>query len=164
MSGEHLRRVRQGRTRATFGTSSSKEQHVDLRDVMTPDPTICRSYTTARDAATLMRDQDIGDVLVQDEGGPLGIVTDRDIVTRAIAAGRDPSDVRLGEICTPNIRTVSIDTPVDEVIRVMSDTAVRRLPVTDGDTPIGIVAIGDLAIDRDRSSLLGDISAAPPNN
>ena len=64
----------------------------------------------------------------------------------------------------PTSTTVSIDTTVDEVIRVMSDTAVRRVPVTDGDKPIGIVAIGDLAIDRDRSSLLGDISAAPPNS
>ena len=73
---------------------------MELRDVMTPNPTICRADATAREAAALMRDQDIGDVLVQDDGGPLGIVTDRDIVTRAVAVGRDPDDVRLGEICT----------------------------------------------------------------
>jgi CBS domain-containing protein len=137
---------------------------MELRDVMTPDPTICRSDATARDAATLMRDQDIGDVLVQDDGGPLGIVTDRDIVTRAVAVGRDPAEVRLGEICTPNVKSVAVDTPVDEVIRVMSDSAIRRIPVCEGDKPVGIVALGDLARDRDRSSLLGDISAAPPNN
>jgi CBS domain-containing protein len=137
---------------------------MELRDVMTPNPTICRADTTARDAAALMRDQDIGDVLVQDDGGQLGIVTDRDIVTRAVAAGRDLDDVRLGEICTTNVRTVSVDTPVDEVIRVMSDASVRRIPVCEGDRPVGIVALGDLARDRDPSSLLGDISAAPPNN
>jgi CBS domain-containing protein len=137
---------------------------MELRDVMTPDPTICRSDATARDAATLMRDQDIGDVLVQDDGGPLGIVTDRDIVTRAVAVGRDPAEVLLGEICTPNVKSVAVDTPVDEVIRVMSDSAIRRIPVCEGDKPVGIVALGDLARDRDRSSLLGDISAAPPNN
>lgn len=137
---------------------------MELRDVMTPNPTICRSDTTARDAAELMRDQDIGDVLVQDDGGSLGIVTDRDIVTRAIAAGRNPAEVRLAEICTPNVKTVTVDTPVDEVIRAMSDTAVRRIPVCEGTTPVGIVALGDLARDRDPSSLLGDISAAPPNN
>jgi CBS domain-containing protein len=137
---------------------------MELRDVMTPNPTICRTDATARDAAALMRDQDIGDVLVQDDGGTLGIVTDRDIVTRAVAAGRDPADVHLNEIWTADVKTVTIDTPVDEVIRIMSDTAVRRIPVCEGNRPVGIVALGDLARDRDPSSLLGDISAAPPNN
>jgi len=137
---------------------------MELRDVMTPNPTICARDATAREAATLMRDQDIGDVLVQDDGGPLGIVTDRDIVTRAVAVGRDPAEVRLGEICTSDVRTVNVDTPVDEVIRMMSNTAVRRIPVCEGNTAVGIVALGDLARDRDPSSLLGDISAAPPNN
>jgi CBS domain-containing protein len=137
---------------------------MELRDVMTPDPTICPSDTTARDAAAMMRDKDIGNVLVQDDGGSLGIVTDRDIVTRAVADGRDPSDVRLGEICTPDIKTVSVDTSVDDVIRLMSDLAIRRVPVCEGDKPVGIVALGDLARDRDPSSLLGDISSAPPNN
>jgi CBS domain-containing protein len=137
---------------------------MELRDVMTPNPTICRSDATAREAAALMRDQDIGDVLVQDDGGALGIVTDRDIVTRAVAEGRDPGDVRLSEICTSDLKSVSVDTPVDEVIRVMSDSAVRRVPVYEGGKPVGIVALGDLARDRDPSSLLGDISAAPPNN
>jgi CBS domain-containing protein len=137
---------------------------VQLRDVMTANPTICRADTTARDAAALMRDQDIGDVLVQDAGGGLGIVTDRDIVTRAVAEGRDPADVRLGDICTPNVETVDVETSVDEVIRLMSDRAIRRVPVVEGDKAVGIVALGDLAVDRDPSSLLGDISAAPPNN
>ena len=69
---------------------------MELRDVMTPNPTICPSDTTARDAAAMMRDQDIGNVLVQDDGGSLGIVTDRDIVTRAVADGRDPVRRPLG--------------------------------------------------------------------
>jgi CBS domain-containing protein len=137
---------------------------VQLRDVMTPNPTVCRPDTTAREAAKLMRDQDIGDVLVQDNGGPLGIVTDRDIVTRAVAAGQDPDEVRLGDIATTDVQTVSIDTPVEDVIRLMSDRAVRRVPVCEGDTPVGVVSIGDLASDRDPSSLLADISSAPPNN
>jgi CBS domain-containing protein len=137
---------------------------MELRDVMTPNPTVCRPDTTARDAAALMRDQDIGDVLVQDDGGSLGIVTDRDIVTRAVAAGRGPDDVRLGEIATANVKTVDVETPVDEVIRMMSEASVRRIPVCEGGRPVGIVALGDLARDRDPSSLLGEISAAPPNN
>jgi CBS domain-containing protein len=143
----------------------SKEDDVmELRDVMTPNPTICSPAATAREAAELMRDQDIGDVLVQEDGGPLGIVTDRDIVTRAVAAGRDPADVPLAEISTTNVETVSVDTPVNDVIKLMSDKAIRRVPVVEGERPVGIVALGDLAVDRDPSSLLGDISAAPPNN
>lgn len=137
---------------------------MQLRDVMTPNPTVCKPDASVQEAATLMRDQDIGDVLVQDESGPLGIVTDRDIVTRAIAAGRDPTQVRLGEICSNNVQTVTIDTSVEDVIKMMSDRAIRRVPVVDGGSPVGIVALGDLAVDRDPSSLLGDISAAPPNN
>ena len=135
---------------------------MELRDVMTPNPTICSPDTSAAQAAGMMRDQGIGDVLVQN-GGSLGIVTDRDIVTRAVANGRHPQDVRLGEICSSDVQTVSIDTPVDEVIRLMSAKAIRRVPVVEGDKPVGIVALGDLAVDRDRMSLLGDISAAPPN-
>ena len=138
---------------------------MELRDVMTPDPTICRSDATARDAATLMRDQDIGDVLVQDEAdrsasSPIGTSSPAPsppaVTRRMFGSARS---------ARPNVKTVSVDTPVDEVIRVMSDTAVRRIPVTamatsrSASSPSAI-----LAIDRDRSSLLGDISAAPPNN
>ena len=111
-----------------------------------------------------MRDQDIGDVLVQDDGGTLGIVTDRDIVTRVVADGRDPAEVRLSEICTSDVKTVNVDTPVDEVIRVMSDSAIRRIPVCEGNTPVASSPSVISPAIGDRSSLLGDISSAPPNN
>jgi CBS domain-containing protein len=129
---------------------------------MTPNPTVCSPDTSAVQAAEMMRDQGIGDVLVQHDGS-LGIVTDRDIVTRAIASGRNPQEVTLGDICTKDVETVAVDTSVDDVIRLMSDKAVRRVPVVEAGRPIGIVALGDLAVERDRASLLGDISAAPPN-
>jgi CBS domain-containing protein len=136
---------------------------VELREVMTPNPVVCSPDTSAAQAAELMRDQGIGDVLVQRDGS-LGIVTDRDIVTRAVAAGRDPKQVTLGDICTQDVETVSPDTSIDDVIRLMSDKAVRRVPVVEAGQPVGIVALGDLAVDRDRRSLLADISAAPPNS
>jgi CBS domain-containing protein len=135
---------------------------MELREVMTPNPTVCSPDTSAAQAAEMMRDQGIGDVLVQHDGS-LGIVTDRDIVTRAVAAGRDPKEVTLGDICTRDIETVSPDMSIDDVIRLMSDKAVRRVPVVEAGKPIGIVALGDLAMDQDRRSLLADISAAPPN-
>jgi CBS domain-containing protein len=136
---------------------------MELREVMTPNPTVCSPDTSAAQAAMMMRDQGIGDVLVQHDGS-LGIVTDRDIVTRAVAAGRDPKHVTLGDICTRNVETVSPDTSIDDVIRLMSDKAVRRVPVVEAGRPVGIVALGDLAVDRDRRSLLADISAAPPSS
>jgi CBS domain-containing protein len=136
---------------------------MELREVMTPNPTVCSPDTSAAQAAEMMRDQGIGDVLVQHDGS-LGIVTDRDIVTRAVAAGRDPKEVTLGDICTRDIETVSPDMSIDDVIRLMSDKAVRRVPVVEDGKPIGIVALGDLAVDQDRRSLLADISAAPPNS
>jgi CBS domain-containing protein len=136
---------------------------VELREVMTPNPTICSPDTSAAQAAKMMRDQGIGDVLVQHEGS-IGIVTDRDIVTRAVAVGRDPKEVTLGDICTRDVQTVTLDTSIDDVIRLMSDRAVRRVPVVDAGRPVGIVALGDLAVDRDRRSLLADISAAPPSS
>jgi len=135
---------------------------VELREVMTPNPTICSPDTSAAQAAQMMRDQGIGDVLVQHEGS-FGIVTDRDIVTRAVAAGHDPKQVTLGDICTRDVETVSPDTSIDDVIRLMSDKAVRRVPVVEAGQAVGIVALGDLAVDRDRRSLLADISAAPPS-
>ncbi len=136
---------------------------MELRDVMTPDPTVCAPDTPVADAAILMRDQAIGDVLVKRATGPLGIVTDRDITTRVVAAGQDPRQVTVGDVCTTQLTTVEIDTPVDAVIELMSRQAIRRIPVMDGERPVGIVSLGDLAVDSDRSSVLADISAAPPS-
>ena len=106
---------------------------MELRDVMTPNPTMCRPEATARDAAALMRDQDIGDVLVQDERWSAG--------HRHRPRHRDPRGGRRAAIrrmsasvrsATSNVKTVDVDTPVDEVIRLMSDAAVRRIPVCEG--------------------------------
>lgn len=136
---------------------------MQLADVMTPNPTVCDSTASLCDAAAIMRDQAIGDVLVQRHGQLVGIVTDRDIVTRGVADGRNPATTSVGEICTGELHCAQVDTPVDEVVRLMNDNAVRRVPVLDGGQPIGIVALGDLAVARDRSSVLGSISSAEPN-
>ena len=110
-----------------------------------------------------MRDQAIGDVLVKHATGPLGIVTDRDITTRVVANGRDAQRVTVGDVCSTALTTVDVDTPVEQVIALMSSQAVRRIPVMEGERPIGIVSLGDLAVDRDGCSALGRISAAQPS-
>lgn len=135
-----------------------------IRDVMTTDPVCLPATTTLRDAAETMRDEDIGDVLVEDNGKLCGVVTDRDIVVRAIAEGRDTTTTKLGDVCTRDVITIEPDTKVSDAVRLMSDKAVRRLPVIEGGRPVGMVSIGDLAMERDPDSALADISAAPPNN
>jgi CBS domain-containing protein len=134
------------------------------RDVMSAEPAICQTSTPMLEAARLMRDKNIGDVLVADDGELCGIVTDRDLVVRGLAEHGDVGSLTLGEICTKQLHAVSPDTPVEEIIELMEEHAVRRVPVLDGAHAVGIVSIGDLAMQRDQNSALGRISAAPPNS
>ncbi|HWN04567.1 MAG TPA: CBS domain-containing protein [Candidatus Dormibacteraeota bacterium] len=135
-----------------------------IQDVMTTNPETLPESTTVREAAEAMRANDIGDVVVVDDNGKLsGILTDRDIVVRVVAEGRDPRTTRIGDIASRDLTAVSPDDPVDRAVQLMRDKAIRRLPAVDKGKPVGIVSIGDLALDRDPGSALADISAAPPN-
>lgn len=135
-----------------------------IKDVMTPDPTVQPVTATAQQAAELMRDEDIGDVIVVDKKGKLfGILTDRDIVIRVLASGRDPQKVTLEDFATREVTALSPGDSVEKATRLMRDKSVRRLPVVKDEKPVGIVSLGDLAIDRDPRSVLADISAAPPD-
>jgi len=134
-----------------------------IRDVMTSNP-VCLPHTaTLREAAQTMRDRSIGDVIVVEGSRLCGLVTDRDIVVRAVAEGRDPSGAKLADVCTHNAVCLKPTDSVDEAIKLMRDQAIRRVPVVDNDKPVGIVSLGDLAMERDPESALADISAAPPN-
>lgn len=135
-----------------------------IREVMTPDPVCVEPHSSAADAARRMRDGDTGAILVAEDGHLKGLLTDRDIVVRAVADGRDPAQVHVHEICTSDIEALQPDDDVDKAIQLMRDKHVRRIPVVDGDRPVGIVSIGDLALERDRQSALADISGAPANN
>jgi CBS domain-containing protein len=119
---------------------------------------------TIVDAARIMRDADVGAVIVLQGRRVSGIATDRDIAVRAVADGRDPSGTTIAEIASKDIVALSPDEPIDRAVQVMREKAVRRLPVVEGDRPVGIVSIGDLAIQRDSESALADISASSPNN
>ncbi|HEY0389279.1 MAG TPA: CBS domain-containing protein [Gaiellales bacterium] len=134
-------------------------------EVMTRDPVTVQSDATIVDAARLMRDRDIGPLVVVDSGQVRGIVTDRDLVVRGLADGRDPNSVRIAEVCTGDVEAVSPDEPIADAVRRMEQRDVRRLPVVDGGRPVGIVAMGDLAVEGELpSSSVADISAASPNN
>jgi CBS domain-containing protein len=134
-----------------------------VREVMTANPIALPATSSVVDAARTMRDSNIGDVIVVDNGRICGIVTDRDITIRGVAEGRDISQLKLADICSREITTLSPTDSVDDAVRLMREKAIRRLPVVEGGKPVGIVSLGDLAVERDPHSALGDISAAPPN-
>lgn len=135
-----------------------------IRDVMTPDPVFVGPHESAADAAKRMRDVDSGAILVCEDDHLRGLVTDRDIVVRAIAEGRDPTQVEVQEICSSDVEALRPDDDVDRAVQLMRDRHVRRIPVVEGDDhPVGIVSIGDLALARDETSALADISGAPAN-
>jgi len=130
---------------------------------MTPQPEQVDVDKTIAAVAKLMRDEDIGEVIVTDGDRLLGIVTDRDIVVRAIADGLDPVRETVDAVFSGDVNTVSADTPIEEAVRVMRERAVRRLPVMEGERLVGVVTLGDLAIEGDEDSALAEISSAAPN-
>ena len=135
-----------------------------VRDFMTKKPITLASSATVLEAARKMKEGDIGDVLVTKDDKVCGIVTDRDIVVRTIADGKDASKVTLDEVCSHELTTISPDDEISKAVQLMRDKAIRRLPVCEKGAPVGIVSLGDLAQALDRSSALGAISAQPPNN
>jgi CBS domain-containing protein len=139
-------------------------QEMLVRDLMTPEPVALDVDDTVGAAAEVMAENDIGAVIVEDAGGIQGIVTDRDVTVRCVGRGQDPFATPLGAICSDHLATLGPDDPVERAVELMSELAVRRLPVVDGGRAVGILSIGDLAINLDDRSVLSDISAAPPND
>lgn len=135
-----------------------------IREVMTKDPVCMPADTTVLDAARTMRDRNIGDVIMLEGNRVAGIVTDRDIVVRALAEGRNPGTTTIGEVATQDVTTISPDDGFDAAVKLMRERNIRRLPVVENGKPAGIVSLGDLAMERDSKSVLADISAAPPNH
>lgn len=137
---------------------------MDIRDVMTADPVVCASDSSIKDAARAMRDRNIGDVIVNDgDGRPCGIVTDRDIVIRGLASDGDIDSLKLADVCDGELHSVQIDTNISDVIALMQERTLRRVPVMENDQLVGIVSLGDLAERLDSDSALGTISRAAPD-
>jgi CBS domain-containing protein len=134
-----------------------------IREVMTPAPVAVLATDTVTAAARVMKEQDIGAVLVTTGGKLVGILTDRDIAVRVLASGFDPSAITAGDVCSPELATVGLDEETGDAVALMRQRAIRRVPVVDDGTPVGIVTIGDLALAGDQRSALADISLAPPN-
>ena len=126
-----------------------------IRDVMTPNPRTVTPNDSIQSAARIMRDEDTGAVPVVENGRPVGIVTDRDIVVRAVAEdGQLNRPIR--EIVTGSIVSATPEMSTREATELMSEHQVRRFPVVENDRLVGIVSIGDLAVKEGRDSRIGD--------
>jgi CBS domain-containing protein len=135
-----------------------------VRDLMSRRTIKMAGSSTVDEAAREMRTESVGAIIVEDGGRICGIVTDRDIAVRVVGEGRDPKTTPLGTVCSKDLTTISPDDDLDRAIQMMRQKAIRRVPVVDAQNqPVGMLSLGDLAQDRDARSVLGQISAAPPN-
>lgn len=128
---------------------------MNIRDVMTPNPRTVSSDDSIQSAACIMRDEDTGVVPIVDNGRAVGVVTDRDIVVRAVADGSQLSQT-VGQIASRAVVCASPDMSTREAAQLMSDHQVRRLPVVENERLVGIVSIGDLAIKEGKDGRTGD--------
>jgi signal-transduction protein with cAMP-binding, CBS, and nucleotidyltransferase domain len=134
-----------------------------VEEIMTRDPRTVNADDPIVEAARIMRDSDIGDVIVLQDGGVGGIVTDRDLVVRGVADGRDAESTSVSEVCTTGIEAIEPSASVDDALSRMRESDIRRLPVVQDGQPVGIISLGDLAVEREPDSTLADISAASPD-
>jgi CBS domain-containing protein len=135
------------------------------REVMSGGVECVGENETVLDAAKKLADLDVGSMPICGEDNRLkGMLTDRDIVVKVLAAGKDPADTRTGELGEGKPVTIGADDSVDEALRTMTEHKVRRLPVIDGHDLVGIVSQADLATNIDEEKvgdLVEAISAAP---
>src|SRR3954452_22887236 len=134
-----------------------------IKDLLKGEPATVEASATVEEAAKLMDERDIGNVLVVENGEVQGIVTDRDIVVRVLAKGNGP-DASVREAATTDLETLQPDSSIQDAIQKMEQANVRRLPVVDDGKPVGVISLGDLAEAKDQDSALAEISSASPNN
>ena len=148
-------------------TGGADSRHI--RDVMTPNPECVSEKDSIRDVARIMKDTDTGVVPVVDGKKILGLITDRDIVVRGLAEGKNLEDLRVNELMTKNVRSVREDATINETLALMSSAEIRRVAVVNAsDELVGIVSLGDISRDANVDGKVGQtveqISEAPPNN
>ena len=116
-----------------------------VEEFMTRDPATLRPESMCSEAAALMKREDCGSLPVVKDGKLVGIVTDRDIVIRGLAGGKDPTHLAVSEIMTAGPLTVAPDMKAEDASKLMSEKQVRRLPVVENGRLVGVLAIGQLA-------------------
>jgi CBS domain-containing protein len=125
--------------------------------VMTEQVEVAETYMMLDEAAELMRASDVGALPVVEGGRLLGVITDRDIVVRAVAHGDDPSQTTVGETMTSNGVAISEDQTIERAMGLMAEYQIRRLPVVDGERRVvGMVSLGDLSLRADSDAPVAD--------
>jgi CBS domain-containing protein len=135
-----------------------------LRDIMSPAPACMVPADTVSAAAKVMKERGISTVLVLSDGQLSGLLTGRDITVRVLAENRDPRTTRIGEICSTDVAGLGPDDHVDQAARLVRERAVRRIPVLQDGVPVGMVSIGDLALEKAESSALFGAQASCPDS
>jgi|SRR4051794_20208549 CBS domain-containing protein len=129
-----------------------------VQEILTENPEVSHPDDTIAKAALRMKNLDVGLLPVCDGTSLLGVLTDRDIVLRAVAEGRDPSSTLVKEIMTTKVAYCFTTDSVREVADLMEERQVRRLPVLDKDhTLVGIVSLGDIAVRTHKEKLAGEV-------
>jgi CBS domain-containing protein len=151
----------------------TKERMMILKakDIMTSKIAYVDPKATVIEAAQLMQKHNVGSIPVCDNSGVVGILTDRDIVVRNVASGVDPRTAIVKDVMTVDITTVNPNTEIDDITNIMSHQQIRRIPVVDNNKLVGMIALGDVAVntntntDLEVSEALADIStpARPAN-
>ena len=145
--------------------TAQSNARLKCRKIMSGKVSTATTDSSVQDAAVLMREGDIGILPIVDSGGKLlGLLTDRDIVVRAVAAGMDITSVKVGEIMSRELHTAQPDDFVFEVIRMMGEKQVRRVPIVDAEGRLeGIISLADIALEmedeREVAEALEEISS-----
>jgi len=132
-----------------------------VRDIMSSEVQTASPDTTLEEVATMMKTEDVGAIPVVEDEELVGIITDRDIVVRCVAEGKDPSETSVEDVLSEDLETASPDMDVQEAVRLMSRRQIRRLPVVEENRLVGILALGDVAVKQDEGEAgeaLQDIS------
>lgn len=129
-----------------------------IKDVMTRNPEVIQPDETLEEAARKMKDLDVGPLPVCDGDRIIGMVTDRDVTVRATAEGKAPSEAKIRDVMTPDVHWCFEDDDVDDAARLMKEKQVRRILVVDGNKKlVGIVSLGDLAVDTRDERKAGEV-------
>lgn len=133
-----------------------------VKDIMTKNVACVNPESKVVEAAQLMQKHNVGSIPVVDRSGIVGIVTDRDIIVRNIAHGKNPSDTPVRDVMTGQVITATPDMEVDEITKLMSEKQIRRVPVVENNMVVGMLSLGDLATDNrftmEASEALSEIS------
>jgi CBS domain-containing protein len=145
-----------------FADINFRRKTMKVKDIMTKDITYINPDSKVVEAAQLMQKHNVGSIPVCDQSGVIGIVTDRDIIVRNIAHGKDPKETPVRDVMTGQVIMASPDMEVDEVAGMMASKQIRRVPVVDNNMIVGMVALGDIATDKrfsmEASEALAEIS------